>query len=59
MLRMSKTESLVFSEGDRLDLAPPFTVAWSEPEEIDGEVEVIWVSCQGRGGDALWGGTWW
>jgi hypothetical protein len=45
MLRMSKTESLSFSEGDRLDLAPPFTVAWSEPEETDGEVEVMWMSC--------------
>ena len=42
---MSKTKSLAFLEGDHLDLAPPFIVAWSEPGEIDGEVEVIWVSC--------------
>ena len=45
MLRMSKTESSAFSEGDRFGLALPFTVAWSEPGEDDGGVEAIWMSC--------------
>jgi hypothetical protein len=41
MLRMSKTKSLAFPEGDHLNLASLFTVAWLEPGEVGEEIKVI------------------
>ena len=42
---MSKIRKFGILRRGPFRFSPPFAVAWSEPEEIDGEVEVIWVSC--------------